>query len=86
MDNRIIFETENGEKITFYAEEETRVNGVNYLLVSDSEDDGASAYILKDISADGDEEADYVMVEDEEEFEAVAALFEKMMEDTDILR
>jgi uncharacterized protein YrzB (UPF0473 family) len=86
MDNSIIFETENGEKITFYVEEETRVNGINYLLVSDSTDDSANAYILKDTSDDSDEEADYVMVEDDDEFDAVAALFEKMMEDTDILR
>lgn len=86
MDNSIVFETEDGEKITFYVEEETRVNGISYLLVSDSKEDGANAYILKDMSEDGDEEAKYEMVEDDTEFDAVAALFDQMMDDADILR
>lgn len=86
MNNSIIFETENGEEITFYVEEETRVNGISYLLVSDSDEDDANAYILKDISSDEDEEANYVMVEDEVEFDAIAGLFSQMMEDVDLLR
>ncbi len=45
MNNSIIFETENGESITFFIEEETRVNGISYLLVSDSAADVAKAYI-----------------------------------------
>lgn len=85
MDNSIIFETENGEKITFYVEEETKVNGISYLLVSDSLDDEANAYILKDISSAEDEDAEYIMVEDDTEFDAVSALFARMMEDTELL-
>lgn len=53
-------------------EEQTRINGVNYILVSDSKDDEANAYILKDISTDTDAEAEYVMVEDDTEFDAVS--------------
>ncbi len=79
---KIVFETENGETREFYIEEETRVAGVQYLLVSDSEGDEATAYILKDLSADGDPVAEYVMVEDDVEFEAVSRIFEQMMEDT----
>lgn len=87
MDNNIIvLETENGEKIELYAEEETRVNGVSYLLASDSSDDDANAYILKDVSSDEDEEAEYVMVEDETEFDAIADVFSKMIEDVDLIR
>ncbi len=86
MNNSIIFETDNGENITFYVEEETRVNGISYLLVTDSQDDDANAYILKDISSDSDEEAQYVMVEDDVEFDAIAGLFNQMMEDVDLLR
>ena len=86
MSNNIVFETEDGEQITFYVEEETRINGVSYLLVSDSAEDDANAYILKDISAEGDEEAQYVMVEDDVEFDAVADLFSRMMEDVDLNR
>jgi hypothetical protein len=82
MDNSIIFETENGEELTFYVEEETRVGGISYLLVSDDEE---NAYILKDVSGEGEDEARYVMVDDDDEFSAVAALFGQMMEDTDLI-
>ena len=82
--DKIEFVTEEGEKVEFYVEEATRVNGVNYLLVTDSDGDEANAYILRDMSADGDTDADYVMVEDEVEFEAIARVFQQMLEDVDI--
>ena len=72
------------EEVEFYVEEQTRVNGVNYILVSDSMEEEANAYILKDLSADTDLEADYVMVEDEVELEAISKVFSQMMEDVDI--
>lgn len=81
----VVFESEDGEKIEFYVEEETRINGTAYLLVSDSDDEEeATAYILKDLSEDGEEEARYVIVEDETEMDAVARVFAEMLEDTDI--
>ena len=80
---KIGFVTESGESIEFYVEEETRVNGIGYLLVTDSDGDEANAYILRDMSADGDTEADYVMVEDEVEFEAIARVFQQMLDDVD---
>ena len=45
---KITFVTDDGGKEEFYVEEQTRINGVNYILVSDSKDDEANAYILKD--------------------------------------
>ena len=83
-DNKIVFTTEDGEEVTFFIEEETRINGTAYILVSDSDDDEANAYIFKDISADGDDLAEYVEVEDQEEFDAVAGIFRQMMDDVDI--
>ena len=41
------------EAVGFFVVEETRINGVSYLLVTETEDDEAEAYILKDLSADG---------------------------------
>ena len=81
---KIGFVTDSGESIEFYVEEETRVNGIGYLLVTDSDGDEANAYILRDMSADGDSLADYAMVEDEVELEAVSRVFEQMLEDVDI--
>ena len=78
---RIDFTADDGEIRSFFVEEETRVAGVPYLLVSDSDEDEANAFILKDLSADGDETASYVMVEDEEELDAIAKIFEQMIEE-----
>ena len=78
---KILFETEDGEKQEFFVEEETRVGGVDYLLVTDSDGEEANAYIMKDLSDYGEAEARYVMVEDDVEYEAVARIFEQMMDD-----
>ena len=77
---KIKFESEDGI-IEFFVEEQTTVAGITYLLVSDSQDDEANAYILKDISTDTDAEAEYVMVEDDTEFDAVSGVFASMLDD-----
>ena len=65
--------------------EETRIAGVSYLLVTESEDDEeAEAYILKDLSEDGETEARYVFVEDDQELEAVSKIFAELLEDVDL--
>ena len=38
----------------FFVEEQTTVGGITYLLVSDSQDDEANAYIMKDVSEEGE--------------------------------
>lgn len=81
----LVFTGDDGEEIVFYIQEQTRVNGTDYILVADSDEDEAEAYILKDTSADGDETAAYVMVEDEVEFDAIADVFRRMMEDADLV-
>ena len=67
---KLTFVTEDQESVDFYIIEETRVNGINYLLVTESEDEEdeeAEAYILKDTSKAEDTEAVYEFVESEEE-------------------
>lgn len=84
MIEKLRFELEDGTAVDFYVEEQTRVNGTNYLLVTDSQDDEAEAYILKDISEDSDEVANYVMVEDDVELSALSRVFQEMLDDTKI--
>ena len=51
---KLTFMTDDNDSVELYIIEETRANGVNYLLVTDSDDeeDGdAQCYILKDTSA-----------------------------------
>ncbi|MDO4308478.1 MAG: DUF1292 domain-containing protein [Eubacteriales bacterium] len=81
---KIKFQSEDGTIEEFYIEEQTRIGGTAYLLVSDSPEEEANAYILKDVSEDTCQEACYVMVEDDEELEAVFKVFEQMMEDVDL--
>ena len=64
--------------------EETRIAGVSYLLVTESEEDEAEAYLLKDLSEDGEAEARYVFVEDDEELEAVSKVFAELLDDVDL--
>ena len=64
--------------------EETVVNGVNHILVTDApEGEDGTCYVMKDISAPEDEEADYVFAEGDEA-ESVMDVFAKMLEGEDI--
>ncbi len=77
--------TDTNEELEFYIVEQTRVSGINYLLVTESEDDEeAVAYILKDVSAETDEESIYEMVEDDKELEALSKVFAELLDDVDI--
>ena len=80
---KLTFVTEDQESVDFYIIEETRVNGINYLLVTESEDEEdeeAEAYILKDTSKAEDTEAVYEFVESEEELDAVSRIFAELLE------
>lgn len=82
----IIFTTEDGNEVKFHVVEETRINGTDYLLVLDDiEDEEQEALILKDVSAEGEAEAIYEIVEDEKELKAVADLFGEILEDTEFV-
>lgn len=80
---RIVFTTDDGENVDFYVLEQTRINGADYLLVSDENTDEANALILKENRSDSDEII-YDVVEDETELSAIARVFEEMLEDFDI--
>ena len=73
------------EVVEFVVEDETQLNGIKYLLVSEDAEDGTlDAYILKEV-VDQNEEVLYEVVEDEVEFMALARVFTELSdEDTDI--
>lgn len=81
---KITLLTDDDEAVDFYVLEETKIGGVDYILVTDSDEEEAEALILKDTSSDGDPEAVYEIVEDEEELEAVSKIFVQMLDDIDI--
>ena len=77
MEEKIIFVDEDGNEIEMYVIEETRINNVNYLLVTDDEGDSeeAEAYILKAV---------YEIVDDESEVDYIGRVFSELLEDIDI--
>ena len=82
---KIIITAQDGEKIELFVVEQTKLEGSNYLLVTESEDEEAEAYILKDISTENDTEAVYEFVDDENVLDALAKVFSELIEDTDII-
>ncbi len=75
---------QDGEALEFYVMEETKINGISYLLVTEEEDGDCDAFILKRLSQDEEEDAVYEMVESEEELEDISRIFSEMLEDVDI--
>ena len=82
----ITLETDDGEKVDFYVLEETRINGMNYLLVTDAEEDDeeGECYILKDKSRAEDAEAVYEFVEDDDEIDYLFKIFTELIDDMDV--
>ncbi len=68
----------------FYVLEQTRLGGVDYILVTDSREGDGEALILRDTSAPEAAEAAYEIVTEDEELNAVAAVFENMLEDIEL--
>ena len=80
---KIMFHPEGEEPVEYYVLEQTRIGGVDYILVTDVEEGDGEALIMKDISGDGEEEGVFTIVSDDEELAAVAGMFENMLEDVE---
>lgn len=81
METVKFIEPETNEIVEFAVEEETMLNGVKYLLVSEEMEKGDfEAYILKEIRTE-EEEVLYEMVEDDVEFAALAKVFSELTDE-----
>ena len=81
---KITFSPDGGEPIDFYVLEQTIIGAKSYILVTDSETRDGEALILRDDSDQEADEAEYSMIEDDKEFEAVGMVFEKLLDDDGI--
>ncbi len=81
---KIIFSPDGDEAVEFYCLEQTVIGAKTYLLVTDEEDGDGEALILRDDSDIKDEEAVYVIVDDDLELEAVADVFRKLLSEDGI--
>lgn len=85
-EKKITLTTDEGETVDFYVLEETRINSMNYLLVTDAadEDDEGECYILKDLSKRDDSEALYEFVEDDNEIDYLFKIFSELLDGADV--
>ena len=82
-ENKVVyFTTDEGEEVPFFVVEETKIAGENYLLVTDSEEDEADAYIFREVS-ENENDSFYEMVEDEEKINALSKVFAEFLDDVD---
>ena len=78
---KVRFTLDDDTTMDFFVLEKTTINEVDYILVTDSEEGDADAMILKAVSDPEAEESEYQMVEDDIELDAVAKVFENLLED-----
>lgn len=81
---KIVFTfSDTKETVEFFVLEETKFNECQYLLVTDSDEEEAEAYILKQVSNEGEDETMYEMVDSDAELQAVSQIFAEILEDVD---
>lgn len=84
---KITFMPDGGEAVEFYVLEQTTLGGVNYILVTDAqEEEDGEAYILKAVSDAENGEQIYSIVVDDDELAAVSGVFESMLDDVDLIK
>ena len=86
QEEKITLQTDTGELVDFYVLEETRINGMNYLMVTDAEEDDedGECYILKDVSKAEDSDAIYEFVENDDELDYLYRIFTELLEDMEV--
>lgn len=70
--------------VDFYVLEQTKLGGVTYILVTDTQEGDGEALILKDLSTEEDAEALYEIVSEDDELQAVAAVFGNLLDDIEL--
>lgn len=84
-DNIIVLKGDNNDDIKVRVIEQTVVNNATYLLVEDLNDnDDLSCFILKDTSNSNDEDANYTILDNDDEFDKLAEIFKNILEKDDI--
>lgn len=83
---KIRFMSDEMQEVEFFVLEQTKVNGMSYILVTDSEEGDAECWIMREVSAEDSSESVYDFVEDEDELYVVSKVFEELLEDIDIER
>jgi uncharacterized protein YrzB (UPF0473 family) len=81
MLEQITFLDDEDQEVKLYVLGETAVGGVNYLLVSESDDEDAECYIFKEVRVSDTEEVSYEPVEDDRELEYIGRIFQELLDE-----
>ena len=82
MENKIIMTDENGNEIELFILDETKINGMNYILTTDApEGEDGECYVLKDISKPEETDAVYRFVDNDDELEYMTRIFSELSDD-----
>lgn len=85
QEEKITLQADDGEPVDFYVLEETRINGMNYLMVTDAQDgEDGECYILKDVSRAEDSDAVYEFVENDDELDYLFKIFTELLSDMEV--
>ena len=84
MQEKIPFTLDDGTKIKFFVLEQTKLSEETYLLVTDAEEGDADALILRQLPAEDNKENAYEVVSDDALLEALAPVFENLLDDVSI--
>ena len=86
MDNKekITLQTDEGEAVDFFVLEETRLGGINYLLVTDEEDGDGECYILEDTSKAEEAEATKGKMQVGQGLDDLFQIFARLLDDADV--
>ena len=76
----ITFDLDDGSEALFEVLEETKINGINYLLVVSAEDEEDEALILREDNIN-ENEVVYIPVENEQELQAISKVFLELVDD-----
>lgn len=82
---KIKFTLDTQESVEFYVLEQTKLNGNQYILVTDVQEGDGEALILKEVLGQQEDENIYEIVDDDTEMSAVAAVFENLLDDIELM-
>jgi len=84
-ESTIKFTTEDNEVIEFEIIEQAKINGTNYILVTEAgnDDEEADAFIMKEVNEDKGQ-ATYEFVEEDNELNVVSDYFNGLLEEIDV--
>lgn len=79
--DKVTFTLDNEELVEFFVIEQTKLNGFQYILVTDTEHGDGDAFILKDVADSTEQESVYEIVSDDTELGAISQVFASLLDD-----